>query len=98
MTQSHASQRDDFDCSCDEVNFLVETASHLRGCYGARLSGGGFGGCTVNLVEKHDVENFVLELKDQYRQHFSMNAQMFVCEAVDGAMIRNAAALAGVPA
>ena len=52
MLAGHVSERDDFECSCEEVDFLVETAAAQPGCFGARLTGGGFGGCTVNLVER----------------------------------------------
>jgi len=48
---SHASMRDDYEISCEEIDFLVDTAAALPGCFGARMTGGGFGGCTVNLVD-----------------------------------------------
>ena len=51
MLAAHASQRDDFACCCEEIDFLVDTAATLPGCFGARMTGGGFGGCTVNLVK-----------------------------------------------
>ncbi len=50
MLAAHASMRDDFEASCAEVDALVEIAMRQEGCYGARITGGGFGGCTVNLV------------------------------------------------
>jgi galactokinase len=90
MLAGHASERDDFECSCDEVDFLVETASALPGCYGARLTGGGFGGCTVNLVERTHAEEFSAALKFAYQKKFDINPDTFVCEAVDGAFVRNA--------
>lgn len=89
MLAGHASERDDFECSCEEVDFLVETASVLPGCYGARLTGGGFGGCTVNLVERTHVEEFRTALRFAYEQQFNLVADTFVCEAVDGAFVRN---------
>ena len=92
MLAGHASERDDFECSCDEVDFLVETATHLPGCFGARLTGGGFGGCTVNLVERAHSEAFATELKAAYKQQFDIAAETYLCEAVDGAWLRNAAA------
>jgi galactokinase len=92
MLLGHASERDDFECSCDEVDFLVETATHLPGCFGARLTGGGFGGCTVNLVERAHSEAFATELKAAYKQQFDIAAETYLCEAVDGAWLRNAAA------
>ncbi len=91
MTAAHASERDDFECSIDEIDFLVDTATHLRGCYGARLTGGGFGGCTVNLVNSADVDEFIAALSLAYRGRFSLQLETYVCAAVDGALARNAA-------
>jgi len=86
MVRAHASQRDDFECSCAEIDFLVDTATALPGCFGARMTGGGFGGCTVNLVEHEAVAQFCETLKDAYRARFALTADTYVCEAVDGAL------------
>ena len=86
MLEAHASQRDDFECSCDEIDFLVDTATSLPGCLGARMTGGGFGGCTVNLVKRDTAANFQLGLTESYRRHFGVMAETYVCTAVDGAM------------
>lgn len=91
MTAAHASERDDFECSIEEIDFLVETATQLRGCHGARLTGGGFGGCTVNLVESAHVDDFVSALSAAYRTRFNLNLETYICNAVDGAIARNAA-------
>jgi galactokinase len=93
MTAAHASERDDFECSVEEIDFLVETATAQRGCYGARLTGGGFGGCTVNLVQETDAESFVAAMHAAYRERFGLELDTFVCEAVDGAVARNRALL-----
>ena len=93
MTAAHASERDDFECSIDEIDFLVDTAVGLRGCYGARLTGGGFGGCTVNLVNTAEVDDFIAALTSAYRERFSLELDTYVCAAVDGALARNAAQL-----
>jgi galactokinase len=90
MLAGHASERDDFECSCEEVDFLVETATHLSGCFGARLTGGGFGGCTVNLVERSQSEAFSTALKAAYKQQLNITAETYLCDAVDGAWLRNA--------
>ena len=97
MTAAHASERDDFECSIEEIDFLVDTAVGLRGCYGARLTGGGFGGCTVNLVDTEDVDEFTAALTSAYRAQFSLELDTYVCAAVDGALARNAARLNGDP-
>jgi galactokinase len=89
MLESHASERDDFECSCEEVDYLVKIASTLPGCYGSRLTGGGFGGCTVNLVEESQCGAFTAALKRMYQQRFDIAAETYLCDAVDGAMLRN---------
>jgi len=94
LLSAHASQRDDFACSCDEIDFLVDTAATLEGCFGARMTGGGFGGCTVNLVKDENAEAFASELKARYLDRFNIAAETFVAEPVDGALLRNARALA----
>jgi galactokinase len=93
MTAAHASERDDFECSIDEIDFLVETAIQLRGCHGARLTGGGFGGCTVNLVDSAHVVAFISALRSAYRARFNLNLETYICSAVDGAIARSAAQL-----
>jgi galactokinase len=89
MTAANASERDDFECSIEEIDFLVDTAINLRGCFGARLTGGGFGGCTVNLVNAADVDDFIAALQSAYREEFSLRLETYVCDAVDGALARN---------
>jgi galactokinase len=95
MTAAHASERDDFECSVEEIDFLVDTAIALRGCFGARLTGGGFGGCTVNLVNTSDVDDLIRELREAYQKRFALELETYVCDAVDGALARNATNLAG---
>lgn len=95
MTAAHASERDDFECSVPQIDFLVETATSLPGCYGARLTGGGFGGCTVNLVDSASAESFAEALKKKYRERYGADpgfheAETYICEAVDGAVARAA--------
>ncbi len=89
MLGSHTSQQDDFECSCEEIDFLVETAAELPGCFGARLTGGGFGGCTVNLVQHGEAERFCSALKAAYQRRFSRTAETYLCEAADGAWRQN---------
>lgn len=87
MTGSHESQRDDFECSVEEIDFLVETALTLKGCYGSRLSGGGFGGCTVSLVKASETDDFCSNLQAKYRDRFGIAAETYVCNAVNGAVL-----------
>jgi galactokinase len=88
MNRSHASQRDDFEDSVPEIDFLASTAIELEGCYGARLTGGGFGGCTVNLVATGHTESFQTRIHDAYQARFGRNAETYVCTPADGALAR----------
>lgn len=94
LLAAHASVRDDFAASCKEIDFLVDTAVSIDGCFGARITGGGFGGCTVNLVKDEAAESFTAELRRRYLERYNIVADTFICEAVDGALLSNAAALA----
>jgi galactokinase len=85
MTEAHASFRDDFGASCRECDLLVEMALELEGCLGSRLTGGGFGGCTVSLVRAEAAESFAESLQAEYRAVTGVLAQVFVCEIADGA-------------
>lgn len=84
MNESHASLRDDYQVSLPDIDLLVETAQHLAGCYGSRLTGAGFGGCTVSLVERDAVEPFSRDLLHTYRAATGRAATIYVCRASDG--------------
>jgi galactokinase len=84
MIKSHASLRDDYEVSCPELDFLVETAIELKGCWGARLTGAGFGGCTVNLVQKEKTTDFIRQLKDAYHQKTGLETEIYSCHASSG--------------
>ena len=85
MVAAHASYRDDFEASCRECDLLVELAMKLPGCLGSRLTGGGFGGCTVSLVEAAEAEGFATALKREYEQATGIDAEIFLCEIAEGA-------------
>jgi galactokinase len=85
MLESHHSLRDDYRVSCPELDTLVRIAVDLPGCLGARLTGAGFGGCTVNLVHKDQAEDFITELKRRYQAETGIRSQVMICQAVDGA-------------
>lgn len=88
MFAAHASMRDDFEASCPEVDKLVDIAHTLPGCIGARITGGGFGGCTVNVVEAAAAEKFAEALKQKYKDATGIDSDVYICEAVDGALAR----------
>ena len=86
MAEAHASFRNDFAASCAEVDTLVELAVMQLGCFGARITGGGFGGCTVNVVSSDATEAFVEAVRLGYREATGIEAECFVCEPSDGAL------------
>ena len=85
MAEAHISFRDDFEASCSELDTLVEIAASLPGCYGARMTGGGFGGCTVNLVEESNADQFRQQIHARYRDITGIDADIYLCRASDGA-------------
>lgn len=85
MAAAHMSYRDDFEASCEEVEQMMEAAHRLPGLIGARLTGGGFGGCTVNLVERESAEPFAKDLHEAYRAATGLEAEIYLCHASAGA-------------
>jgi len=80
MFDGHASLRDLFAVSIPALDALVEIARRLPGCYGARLTGAGFGGCTVNLVESEKADAFVTMLKEGYENQIGLQARVNICK------------------
>jgi galactokinase len=85
MAEAHRSFRDDFEASCTELDTLVEIAGGLPGCYGARMTGGGFGGCTVNLVDENKADQFREQIHARYRAATAIDADIYLCRASAGA-------------
>ena len=85
MLQSHESSRDFLKNSCPELDLLVELARAHPACLGARLTGGGFGGATINLVAYHQVHDFLVAMERQYEQRTGRKMKPMVCQIVDGA-------------
>jgi galactokinase len=85
MAESHRSLREDYEVSCDELDLMVRIAEPLDGVYGARMTGGGFGGCTVNLVRAEAVPQFKALIADRYAQATGHRPEIYVCAAADGA-------------
>jgi galactokinase len=85
MHEAHISYSKDFEASCPEADAMVDLAKDIPGLIGARLTGGGFGGCTINLVEHKNAAEFAATLKQRYDQATGKDAQIFVCHASDGA-------------
>lgn len=85
MNECHASLRDLYEVSCPELDAMAEIAQSFEGCYGARLTGAGFGGCTVNLVSNEVVETFVRELANGYESKTGLRPEIYVTRAANGA-------------
>jgi galactokinase len=84
MYESHRSLRDDFEVSCEELDLMVRLASEIDGVYGARMTGGGFGGCTVNLVRDDAVERFQAVVGERYLKATGRRSEIYICGSVDG--------------
>ena len=85
MSEAHVSFRDDFAASCKECDTLVDEAMKIKGCLGSRLTGGGFGGCTVSLVEAEESEAFADALRAGYERATGVKADVYLSETADGA-------------
>lgn len=84
MNASHVSMRDDYAISLPAIDHLVDLAQQVPGCYGSRLTGAGFGGCTVSLVDENAVESFKETIVQGYRSPNDRLATVHVCRAIDG--------------
>ena len=85
MRESHESLRDLYEVSCRELDIMVEAAEGLPGFCGGRMTGGGFGGCTVNLVREEHAEDFAQQIAERYRQKTAIHPQVYLCTAEAGA-------------
>ncbi|NLI01052.1 MAG: galactokinase [Chthonomonadales bacterium] len=85
MNESHDSLRDDYEVSCAELDAMVEAARGVEGVYGSRMTGAGFGGCTVSLVADSAVEEFQSAVGAEYRRRTGREATFYVCRASAGA-------------
>jgi galactokinase len=85
MYQSHASLREDYEVSCKELDLLVALASSWPGVYGARMTGGGFGGCTVNLVRADCAAAFQAHVAQAYQGETGIASVVYICEPARGA-------------
>jgi galactokinase len=85
MQDSHRSLRDDYEVSCKELDLMVEIAAAQPGSIGARMTGGGFGGCTINLVESAAVNNFKRRVAVEYSSKTGLIPEIYVSPASEGA-------------
>jgi galactokinase len=92
MAASHESMRDDYEISCRELDVMVDIAGRQRGVYGARMTGGGFGGCTINLVDAGHAEEFQARVSAEYEAAMGLRPDIYICEASQGAELVETAA------
>jgi galactokinase len=85
MRESHRSLRDLYEVSCRELDIMVEAAEGLPGYYGGRMTGGGFGGSTINLVEATEAESFAAQISSRYQRATGTTPATYICSAADGA-------------
>ncbi len=85
MNASHTSLRDDYEVSCEEIDILVDLAWATEGVIGSRITGGGFGGCTVSIVKNDAVDNFIETIGQKYEEKVGHKAEFYVVDIGDGA-------------
>lgn len=85
MNQSHISLRDDYDVSCEEIDILVDLAWKIPGVLGSRITGGGFGGCTVSIVKNESVDTFIETIGKTYLEKVGHEAEFYTVDIGDGA-------------
>ena len=85
MNQSHISLRDDYDVSCEEIDILVDLAWKIPGVLGSRITGGGFGGCTVSIVKNESIDTFIETIGKTYLEKVGHEAEFYTVDIGDGA-------------
>lgn len=87
MNASHVSLRDDYEVSCEEIDILVDLAWKTEGVIGSRITGGGFGGCTVSIVKNEAVDTFVATIGEAYKEKVGHEAEFYVVDIGEGAHV-----------
>ena len=87
MTFSHVSLKNDYEVSCDEVDCLVDIALELPGVHGSRITGGGFGGCTITLVDAQHVDKVEEAIIAEYKERTGIDATTIITRPGPGACI-----------
>jgi len=86
MAESHLSLKNDFEVSCPELDLMVQLANQCQGVVGARMTGGGFGGCTINLVESNSVPTLINRVSENYKHITQIDPEIYVLQAASGAV------------
>lgn len=87
LLESHYSLKNDYEVSCPELDFLVEKSKTFDGFLGGRMMGGGFGGCTINLIKKAKIEDFKTFILPAYKSQFNIDGEVYAFDMVDGANV-----------
>ena len=87
MNQSHEDLRDNFEVSSDALNAMVDNARTHKACYGARMTGAGFGGCAMALIKAQDADDFVRHTANGYQKQTGHKPAVYVCHATNGAEV-----------
>ncbi len=87
LYECHESLRDDYEVSCKELDVAVEVGREIKGIIGSRMIGGGFGGCTVNLVKKGTAKHFAGELEEKFRKKTGIKGNAYICNIEDGTKV-----------
>jgi len=85
MYATHEGLSKEYVVSCNELDFLVENARHQEGVAGARMMGGGFGGCTINLVKTENIDEFANAMKSAYRNRYKKETEIYITQIEEGA-------------
>ena len=85
MNASHESLKNDYEVSCEEIDILVDLAQAMPGVIGSRITGGGFGGCTVSIFKNDTVDTFVNEIGKAYEEKVGHKAEFYIVDIGDGA-------------
>jgi galactokinase len=89
MFETHNGLRDQYEVSCEELDFLVEEAKENKAVSGARMMGGGFGGCTINLVKKEAEQEVINQIKNRYKERFGFEPEHYIVSITDGCSVIN---------
>lgn len=84
LTETHAGLSTEFEVSCNELDFLVEQTLKEQGVLGARIMGGGFGGCSINLIKEDDVENVISTIREKYEDEFNIQMKVYQVKISEG--------------
>ena len=84
MYESHEGLKNNYEVSCNELDFLVNQTKKIDGVIGARMMGGGFGGCTVNLIKSSEIPDLVSKIKENYKSNFGINLKAIIAKPGSG--------------